>query len=40
MYNLTVKRFVEQFNFYFSFSFSFYFYSYGFLFYKKIGIPL
>ncbi len=38
MYNLTVKRFVEQFNFYFSFSF--YFYSYGFLFYKKIGIPL
>ncbi len=38
MHNLTVKRFVEQFNFYFSFSF--YFYSYGFLFYKKIGIPL
>ncbi len=40
MHNLTIKRFVEQFNFYFSFSFSFYFYSYGFLFYKKIGIPL
>ncbi len=38
MHNLTIKRFVEQFNFYFSFSF--YFYSYGFLFYKKIGIPL
>ena len=38
MHNLTIKRFVEQFNFYFSFSF--YFYSYGFLFYKKIGISL
>lgn len=38
MKNLTIKRFVEQFNYYFSFSF--YFYSYGTLFYKKIGIPL